>query len=166
MVMFINNRSFIFCCQQNAELTETELLSINHLGMDEIIRRLFAYIPSDGFIQSRKNWEILEKFQLLYSIVYGEKNSFDITYKTPDGQIKRTSLHADLIKDVFCRNPFPRPDKYLNLKYGSDHIAVLTVKSFFNGFLEKTGENFSQFLDSAFNDMKNKKVEKLLIDIR
>jgi C-terminal processing protease CtpA/Prc len=75
-------------------------------------------------------------------------------------------LHAELIKKVFCRSPFPPPDKYLQLTYKPNNIAVLTIKSFFDGFFEKTGENFSQFLDSAFKDIKNKHAQKLLIDIR
>jgi C-terminal processing protease CtpA/Prc len=43
---------------------------------------------------------------------------------------------------------------------------VLTLKTFFNGFLDQTKENFSSFLDSAFTDIKNKKVGKLIIDVR
>ncbi len=166
MVMFINNRAFIFCCKQNAELTETELLSINNHSLKEIIGRLFKYIQSDGFIQSHKNWELPEDFQLLFNLLYGENSSYNIIYKTKPGETKHTTLQADIIKNIFCTSPFPRPDKYLQLTYTTSNIAVLTIKSFYNGLLEKTGENFGAFLDSAFTDMKNRKVQKLLIDIR
>ena len=166
MVMFIHDRAFIFCCKQNTELTETELLSINNHSLKEIIQRLFKYIQSDGFIQSHKNWELPEDFQLLFNILYGVNNSYNITYKTKSGEIKYTTLQADIIKNVFCSSPFPRPDKYLQLTYKTNNIAVLSIKSFYNDLLEQTGENFSTFLDSAFTDIKNKKVQKLLIDIR
>jgi C-terminal processing protease CtpA/Prc len=164
--MFINSKAFIFCCKQNNALAETALLSINGHSMNEIIQRLFLYIPSDGNIESRKNWELPDNFQLLYNIVYGEENSFDITYKTKTGDIKTTRLKADLIKNFICPSPFPRPNKYLQLSYTKDDIAVLTLKTFFDGFLQQTNENFSKFLDSAFKDIKENKIEELIIDIR
>jgi len=166
MVMFIHNKAFIFCCRQNASLDKTELLSIDHRPMDEIIQRLFTYIPSDGSIQSRKNWEIPEDFQLLYNIVYGAKNSYAITCKNPVGEIKTATLQADTIKNFACAGPFTRPDKYLKLNYRPGNIAVLTVATFFNGFLKTTGENFRHFLDSSFQDIKAKKTAKLIIDLR
>lgn len=134
--------------------------------MDEIIQRLFAYITSDGNIQSRKNWEMPEDFQLLYNIVYGAKDSYSITCKTPAGEIKTATLQADTIKNFICASPFSRPDKYLRLSYRPVNIAVLTLATFFNGFLKTTGENFRHFLDSSFNDIKDKKVTKLIIDLR
>jgi hypothetical protein len=166
MVMFIHNRAFIFCCKQNDALAATELLSINSHSLNEIIRRLFGYIQSDGYIESHKNWEILDKFQVLYDIVYGQTSSYLVTYKTKSGEIKNTTLQADKMENIFCSDPFPRPDKYLGLTYQPGNIAVLSIKTFFNDFLDKTGENFGRFLDSAFYDMKNKKAQKLLIDIR
>jgi C-terminal processing protease CtpA/Prc len=166
MVLFINNRAFIYCCKQNTNLAETEIISIDNHSMDEITRQLFDYICSDAGIQSRKNWEMPEDFQLLYNIVYGTKNSYNIRCKRKTGEIKTARLQADLMKNIFCTNPFPRPAKYLQLMYTPDHIAVLTLKSFFDGFLEQTGENFSKFLDSSFDDIKKKQIKKVLIDVR
>jgi len=166
MVMFIHNRAFIFCCKQNDGLAGTELLSINNHSMDEVIQRLFRYITTDGNIQSRKNWEMPENFQLLYNIIYGVKSSFDVSYKTKTGEIKTITLQADIIKNIFCTNPFPRPARYLHLSYTQDNTAVLTIQTFFDGFLQQTGENFRRFLDSSFKDIKAKKIEKLVIDVR
>lgn len=166
MLLFINKKAFIYCCKQNDKLAESELLSINGQSMDVIIPRLFRYITTDGNIQSRKNWEMPEFFQLLYNTIYGEKSSFEITCKTNTGEIKRVTLQSDFEKNIICPNPFPRPTRYLELRYTPDNIAILTVKTFFDGFLQKTGENYTRFLDSAFNDIKGKKVKKLIIDAR
>jgi len=166
MVFFIHNRAFIFCCKQNTSLAETEIISINNHSMNEIILRLFDYICSDAGIQSRKNWEMPEDFQLLYSIVYGTYNSYDIRYKTKTGEIRTAKLQADFMNNIFCTSPFSRPAKYLQLSYTTDNIAVLTLKSFFDGFLDQTGENFSNFLDSSFTDIRKKQIKKLLIDVR
>ncbi len=166
LVMFIQNKAFIFCCRQKEELKGAELLSIDHHAMDGIIQNLFNYISSDGGIPSRKNWDLAENFPILYNILYGDKSSFSITYKTKSGDIKTVTLQADLIKNVTCGNPFPKPVKYLQLQYLPDGITLLTIKTFFNGYLEQSGENFKTFLDSAFQDMNQKQVKKLLIDVR
>jgi Peptidase family S41 len=165
MTMFIHDRAFIFCCNQNIDLAGAELLSINGIPMSGIIQTLFKYIPSDGNIASHKNWEMPEFFPLLFNFVYGEKNEFDIKYKSQAGVIKSATLKADFLKKMICGNPFPRPTKYLDLVY-KDNIAVITLRTFFNGFLEHTGENFKNFLDSAFSDIKQKGIKKLLIDLR
>jgi hypothetical protein len=166
MVMFIHNRGYIFCCNQNIELSESELLSINNVPMHDIINKLFDYISSDGKAQSRKNWEMADNFQLLYNLVFGERDSFNITFKTNSGEAKSTILRADLFKNMLCPSPFPKPTSYLNLSYTADNIAVLTIKTFFNGYLKQTGENFKSFLDSSFNDLAKKNIVKLLIDLR
>jgi hypothetical protein len=92
MVVSIHNRAFIFCCKQNKDLTGTELLSINNNSLSDIIQRMFKYVQSDGFIQSHKNWELPEEFQLLLNALYGESNSYNVTYKTKSGDIKSASL--------------------------------------------------------------------------
>jgi hypothetical protein len=166
MVLFINKRAFILCCTQNDSLSESELLSIDNHSMHEIIQRLFAYIQSDAGIESRKNWELPENFQLLYEILYGSKQNFEITIKIKSGIVQTFRVHADYIKNILCAHPFVKPDKYLRLEYKSGNIALLTIRSFFDGFLTQTNENFSKFLDSAFSDIRDKKVSKLVIDIR
>lgn len=166
MVLFLNNRAFIFCCKQNNELAGAELLTINNIPLSEIVKKLFNYIPSDGSILSRKNWEMAEKFHLLYSFIYGPQSSFDITYKTKANEIKSARLQADLIKDIICARPFPKPARYLQLSYDEYNTAILTVRTFSNDILEKNGEYFSRFLDSAFTEIKEKKISRLLIDIR
>jgi len=166
MVLFIHNRAFIFCCKQEDRLTGAELLSINGSSMETITQHLFRYVTTDGTIQSRKNWEIPEFFHLLYNIIYGESNSYRITYRVKAGGIKTTILQGDILANLICQSPFVRPAKYLELSYKSNNIAVLTLRTFFDDFLQATGENFQRFLDSAFNDIKAKGVRRLIIDIR
>lgn len=166
MVLFIHSRAFILCSKQNDSLAETELLSIDGRPMNVIIQRLFQYIQSDAGIESHKNWELPEYFQLLYYELYGPAENFTIGYKTKEGKVKLSALHADVIKNIICAHPFDRPDRWLTLEYKTGNIAVLTLKTFFDGFLEQTKENFKSFLDSAFTDIKNKKVKDLIIDVR
>jgi hypothetical protein len=166
MVMFIHNHAFIYCCNQNHMLTGSELVSINGLPMSGIINNLFRLIPSDAGIESRKNWEINETFPFLYLLHYGPQEKFTVTYINPKGEKQRAKLNAEVLKNVTCPPPFTRPSRYLHLELKEEGIAVLTVKTFFDGFLQQAGEQFKGFLDSAFTAIRNNKTKKLIIDIR
>jgi hypothetical protein len=166
MVMFIHNKAYVFCCKQAPSLNGTQLLSINGRPLKEIVQKLFSYISTDGRIESRKNWEIPEDFPLLLNAVYGSSEKYTVSYKTAANETMTTALQADTIKNFICKSPFNRPAKYLKLSYTAGNTAVLTLQTFFDGFLEQTGENFKKFLDSAFNDISTKKVKSLLIDVR
>jgi len=165
-VLFIHNRAFIYCCKQYPGLAGAELLSIDYHPMEDITRRLFSYIPSDGSIQSRKNWEIGDGFPFFYNFLYGAANSFTIRYQLSTGEKRSATLQADLLDSFICPPPFKRPTDYLQLTYQPGKIALLTIKTFYDGFLQQTNENFGQFLDSAFKDLKEKGVQKLIIDLR
>jgi hypothetical protein len=165
-VLFLNSHAYIACCKQNNELTEAELLSIDHHPVKEIVGKLFSLIPSDGKISSRKNWELDGTFPMLYNFVYGAKANYEITYRSKDDGVKSAILKADLSKDVSCFKLYSRPEKYLRLDYRPGGVAVMTVLTFFNGFLDQTKENFSQFMASSFKELKEKHIQKLIIDIR
>lgn len=168
MVMFINGHAYVYCNKQNNELTGAEILLINNRPMKNILQRLFDFVPSDAGIQSRKNWELPEYFNMLYNTVFGKADEYQVTYRTVKGETVTTTLHADVMLNIKCTPPavFMRPSKYLTLTYEQGNVAVLTIKTFFDGFLQQTGENFKMFLDSAFTDISNKKTAKLIIDIR
>ncbi len=166
MVLFIHSKSYILCCKQNDSLSESELISIDGHDMETVIDRLFKYIPSDGNIESRKNWEMPEQFHLLYGSRYGFRDHFTVRYKTRQGEIRSAVLSAEHIRDIICAEPFSRPTRYLELSLPSNGIALLTIKSFFDEFLRSAGENFASFLDSAFQVVKGKNISKLVIDIR
>jgi hypothetical protein len=166
MVMFIHKKAYVFCCKQAPSLNGTQLVSINGRPLMEILQKLFSYITTDGSIESRKNWELPEDFHLLFNAVYGNSDKYCIRYKTAANETSTATLLPDTSKNFICKSPFSRPDKYLKLSYTTNNTAVLTLKTFFDGFLGQTGENFKQFLDSAFDDINNKKVTNLLIDVR
>jgi hypothetical protein len=88
MVLFIHDRAFILCSKQNDSLAESELLSINAHPMKTVIQRLFQYIQSDAGIESHKNWELPEYFQLLYHNLYGLRPSVHQTRQIPDPGIQ------------------------------------------------------------------------------
>src|SRR5579862_1240045 len=166
LVVFIHSRAYMYCSNQDTLLRGAELLSINGRPMDAIVQRIYQYVQSDGFISSHKDTELPEGFNLLYYMIFGPADRFAITCRTLAGKIQKATLEAEQFKNIFCPTPYPRPTKWLELCYEKGNVAVLTIKTFFDGFLAQSGEHFAGFLDSAFTDIRKKNVSRLLIDLR
>lgn len=107
MSFISQGRAFVFCCRQDSSLAGAELLSINGRLMTAILQELFRYIPSDGEVESRKNWELMDQFYMLYNLVFGVQDSFRIECRMPDGQMKVRELKAEPLQRVICASPFP-----------------------------------------------------------
>ena len=54
----------------------------------------------------------------------------------------------------------------LQLSFPSQNIALLTIKTFSYQQLFENKEDFPAFLQSAFKEIKEKKIDKLIIDLR
>ncbi|HLX92052.1 MAG TPA: S41 family peptidase, partial [Puia sp.] len=164
--IFIHSQAYVYCCNQSPEINGSEILSINDVPMGQVLQKIYGYVQSDAFITSHKDTELPDGFIFLYYLIFGHPDKFEVSCQAANGEIKKATLKPDTFKGILCPPPFTRPTRYLELNYKKGDIAVITIKSFFNGFLQQTHENFEAFLDSSFSDIKKRRVEKLLIDIR
>lgn len=163
---FTGESAFVLCSNSNGLPPETELLSIEGMPINDIRKTLFRYLSSDGKIETKKYWILNEiAFPFLYSWVFGEKSNYTVTYKTQTGQIKNTQIEADFLKGSCIPNR-NNNSKYLQLEYNSGNVAVLTIGTFSSERLRHTNEDFVKFLQMTFKEVKNKKVKKLIIDLR
>jgi hypothetical protein len=163
---FIDEKAYTVC-GEFAELPPgTEILSIDDEPINNIRKKLLRYISGDGKIETKKYW-ILNRdgFPYLYNWVYGEKTGYAITYITPNGDIKTVYLKSEHIQES-CLSKENDNDQYLKLDYRSNNAAVLTIRTFSGEKLMQTGEDFESFLYTAFTGIKNKNVDKLIIDLR
>lgn len=163
---FIDDKAYTVCT--NAEIPiETEILSIDGKSINEIKKRLFEYLPSDGTIESKKYWILNHvAFPFLFNWVYGEKSDYLVEYQTTEGQIRNMSLKADCLAKTKCFKPDLRNDKNLQLQFTSNDIAVLTISSFNSKELMRTNENYAQFLATSFQEIDERKVKKVILDLR
>lgn len=164
---FADRKSHVLCDNRQEIPSGTEVVSIDGQPIDEIRQTLFRYLPSDGAIQTRKYWIMnREGFPFLYQFVYGDKTAFTVQYKTPKGAIQTVTLPADSLVRSQCHRFNTASGKPLQLIYEPDNVAILTIRTFSNDRLKAVGENFERFLKTAFNDLQQKKVSRLLIDVR
>ena len=164
----INNQAYI-PCETKKFPSATELISVDGEPIGKIKEKLFSYLPSDGKIETEKYWEMNNgdnPFFILYYLIYGKKSSFNVSYKNKTGKIESTVINADDFKNLEC---FPKPvdiDKYLLLNYEQNNTAILTIKTFREDFLKKSNEDFANFLKASFQDINQKGIKTLIIDLR
>lgn len=163
---FINNNAYVFCNKQNSLPPETQILSINQVSINEIKNTLFKFIVSDGVIQSKKYWILSNTFWFYYFMVYGETPNFQIKYKTKDGKTDTITLNAALKTNIECDKKAEEQITNLKLDYLANNIALLTIKTFNYKTLSKNKEDFIAFMSSTFKELKDKKINKLIIDLR
>jgi hypothetical protein len=95
---FINNKAYVYSAASNPLPPGTEILAINNVPVNQIKNRLFQYIVSDGYIETKKNYILGNYFYIYYFLVFGQKAHFDISYKTANGSTGSQRLAAIMRK--------------------------------------------------------------------
>ena len=166
-VLFIDKKAYVLCSRMNELAAGTEILSIENKQVSEIRQKLFGYLPSDGKIEAKKQQTLNNgAFPFLYNWIFGNKDSFVVKYKTQEGKIKTTNIHAQLLKDFECDNGNEsNTTKDLQLDFLQGNTALLTIKTFDDNRLSGK-QPFRDFLDASFKEIDSKKATKLIIDLR
>lgn len=165
---YIGDKAYVPCDTKEFP-AGTEIVEIDGKPVNDIKKELFKLLSSDGSIETEKYVKINDghdPFSYLYYVVYGEKADFKITYKTAAGQLAEKTLVADYFPKMECSPVRATINQYLSLDYRPGGVAVLTLKTFADEYLERTKENFANFLAASFKELKDKKITKLIVDLR
>jgi hypothetical protein len=137
-----------------------ELISINGLPIEEIIRRIVLHIASDGYIMSAKYKELAWNFAKLYSLYIGHAQSFEIVSRNRQGTIETVSLPA-ISYDTYTswRRERKQENEYTLLDTKTTLLKIAT-------FTSTDAYPFAVWIEDAFRDIKQKKVANLIIDLR
>ncbi|WP_083620442.1 S41 family peptidase [Mucilaginibacter sp. OK098] len=166
---FIGEKAYVPCDTKEFP-AGTELLAIDHRSIGTIRKRLFEHLSSDGGIQTEKYVKVNDghdPFAYLYDVVYGTQENFEVKYKTVGGTTAVKTIAGDYLKNMECPSPGRViPNRYLELAYQPGNIAVMTIRTFANEYLVQTKENLTDFLAASFKELENKKIGRLIIDLR
>ncbi len=168
---FINGKAFVLNSINEEKLEKgVEVLSINNRKMDEIISGIFAKIISDGGIASAKYKKLDERFHEFYCYYIEQADKYTIQYTSNKKGHPETST-LDAITNIDWRNNFNiyynQSDELLKLTIpDNSDIAVLTIRKFVSQEINSIYGSLTNFLDSAFLEIKNREIKHLIIDLR
>ncbi len=161
----------------------SEIISIDGVKSDMLINRLLKYAKTDGYNLTKKYRQVESEFGILYYYEFGEKSSYDVNYLTPNNrQTETIKIQSQPFQSIGMR--FPNRNSYFSIYHNkagrlehfkniinqklpsvyfidSAKTAVLTVNS-----LGVNPQEFKSKLIDIFKEIKKKKAEFLIIDIR
>lgn len=148
----------------------SEILSIDGVSAINLRAIFLKYAPSDGFNKTRKDRQIEMEFGILHLYEFGSKPAYQVEYRTPINEVITSTVESQTFESIGKR--FAKRNSLLARKtwrekgpnlYFVDSIntAVLTLNSF-----NLDVERFQVSLEEVFKNIKRKKTENLIVDIR
>jgi hypothetical protein len=165
ILKFLENR-----CYVRRDLNENsslplfcEILSINEIGIESIVKTLKSEISADGNNRHFRTSSLENCFQYYYANHYGVPTEFRIEYRTSEnGDIHETVIPAIPCSGINYSNKEP---KELDIKvFPQKNAAVLTIDSFV--YYEEKNEVFFAFVDKAFSRIREENIKNVIIDLR
>lgn len=162
----IANKLFLIDPLNNADKLQVkqEIEAINGVSVNEIIKDCFKHIPSQGYIETTKihffnKWNAA---MIPYSL--GFPSLYELKIKGIEKTVKLDKVAK--ISEPFFDTSLDFPEDKLALKFiEKGQIAYLSVTSF-NYYRWNDFEVFKSFIDKSFEEIRKRKVKKLIIDVR
>jgi hypothetical protein len=175
--IIINNQLIIKedCSNEQLFPKYAVVKSINGVKSKDLITKMLAYIPADGINQTFKYYNLYNYyyFHHLFNLFYPDKKGISIVLESDKRNY--VDYYIELLKPRTIENNYFKKNKKSissydkQLGYHTDlpkKTAYLRVSSFYKGLIENFGQKYEPFLDSAFADIKTKKLENLILDLR
>lgn len=156
----------------NASLTRGKLekgdriLSINGMEIKKIVNSIFDHLPSDGFIETGK-YRYTETFFYYYHQLFTDTTRHDeflVEVEGRSGSNRTVEVQGEELSVVeSIRETDSSP--LMQLEH-HDLYSYLKIRTFSSSALNEAGISYNRFLANAFDDLKKKKVQNLILDLR
>lgn len=144
-----------------------KIISVNGRKLNDILRRLYPLIPTDGFnITSKQEGIGGLNFSLLYRLVYGKEKKYELQIQEfGNDQIQTLTIPAIRFTKFKTKNAKFKSMEfdYNDFKFEqiNDSIAYLSIPSFGNGNLD-----YEEFYRSNFKKIDSLNIKHFIIDIQ
>lgn len=163
----LGSRAFVVKNHSDCESIQAgdEIVSINGQLMEKIIPELFRLIPSDGYNLTRKYRALYYQFPGWYRSI-DLKESFQVIAK--HHSIERTyQIAGKNFKDIAEEGFLIEPVRAKQLEFKIDNnIGYLSIHSFARTVINRSNQNFRNFIDQTFTQLKTENVKNLIVDLR
>lgn len=153
----------------------TIIRKVNGLDASQLVDIMFRYLPEDGYANNLNYIRVSSNFPYFHRSIFGLSKSYEVIYQDSNGreQMINVPLYkpiADSIKkDSLAKTVKPPKQKklsrkekqqvYRSLFVDSAGFAVMNLNSFTKG-------NIRCFLKKSFKEIRKKKIDHLVLDLR
>lgn len=163
---FLNDKAWVVANYGTTTIPEgVELISINGLSIPAILQRLLPKMTfADGNRIGGKYEDLNHFFSGYYATFIGAPELFDVVYREGnEHKTMRLSPTTESAIKAYTEKHKPATQPPFRLTVTDQQTAVMTVERFWAG---KDEPDFDTFLKTSFRDIKTRKVQNLILDLR
>lgn len=173
-IRILDGRIYVWEAYSDEGLLEKgdEILELNGKTASDILREFYKVYPSDGQITTYVDRTVEIGFPWLYYFYIDRPETHEFAIRKPDGSTQKIAIRAltrdEQVENYRAKNGQPEPveesisDLYeLEVK---ENYALLTLKSFDRGLMEKYDINPGKLYKSIFEEVEG--VKNLIVDLR
>lgn len=145
----------------------SKIIAVNHRKVSEILDEVYPYIVTDGFNEtSKQEWVGGVNFSLLYRLVFGEAEQFELQIQDyGNDSVRALTIPAIRITGFNTKNAKLASQSFDYYRFGfeqiNDSIAYLSIPSF-----GKDDLDYEEFYRSNFRKIDSLNIQHLIIDIQ
>lgn len=141
------------------------LLEINGRPVQEIIQEMKANYPADAMNPYFKEKAVERRFPMIYARRLGFPEEYRVVYALPERKTRKTQILNPAtnveVRSVVFKN-FNTPELRMTL-IEEKNAALMRIETF---IYYTRVPYFTNFIDSCFNVIHEKKIENLILDLR
>lgn len=164
-VQYVNNQLYIknkFTGTSVLSLGD-EIITINNQTIPEISNAIFAHLPADGLIQTGKYRQLGSNFSFYYQLYIGKgSKEYQLEIRDTDNELRCVTVAGVPLKNLKYEQEKPLS---LSLTINPNY-ALLDIRTFDSRAISQSGQDYYSFLESSFNELKEKRVKNLVMDLR
>ncbi|MEQ8364343.1 MAG: S41 family peptidase [Cyclobacteriaceae bacterium] len=140
-----------------------EIVAINNQPISDITSTIFSHIPADGLIETSKYQQVGTNFSFYYQLYVGTgSNEYQLQLRDTNDVLRCVTIAGipweQLEYDEEERLP-------LSLSFNTNY-ALLDIRTFGSRTISQSGQDYYDFLESSFREIKQKNVKNLIMDLR
>lgn len=152
-----------------------QIVAIDGRPVSALLDTMRQYLSADGSNETFKMFKLGPGFQFQYllDLLYGPAEAYTVEVLPISGEAKSPlrvgAVAPEQISALFRERTGRGIDEYpaaLGFELISDSVALLTVSSFYEGRAGSGEPSFEEALASAFQQIKDRQIRNLIIDVR
>jgi hypothetical protein len=165
-VVIIDGGAYVssWCGGTPAIPIHAELLSINGKPVAASLQEMFSLTSADGNRAPFKAAYTEKIFSRRYAKLFGTATTYEVKVKTPAGKEEMYTIAG--VHDTLLQNKRTEAIPLSFSLHPEADYAVLTVNTFQYRVMRKAGLDYHEFLKASFKELKKRKIENLIIDLR
>lgn len=163
---WINEQLFVIDPLNNGNKVaiKDEIVLINGMAVSQLIKDIYKHIPSQGYVETTKRHEFNKWSMEMIPFALNFPKSYEIQVKGKEKSIVLTQ--TKIVKDPINDPSIEKCEDNLCFEIiENGEIAVLTISSF-NYYPWNNLSVFTDFIDSSFEEINEKGIENLIVDLR